>query len=380
MFRVALIPGLSTNGIDADEYASKYSLNIVAGYNGALEKGLELGGLVNINKYYAHGVQLAGLGNISGDETTGVQLAGLFNYSNDEMQGIQLSGGANISEDDMQGLQLAGAVNWSDGNAQGIQISGAANIARNDMQGLYLTGGVNIASGNMQGILSSGVVNFAGRDMQGLMLTGGLNYSEMFQGIAFGTVNVAKEFQGIQLGTVNVAEFGQGIQAGIINYGKRLEGLPVGLISYYEEGRSDLDLWTSDGGFVNYGVKLGTDDVYNMISIGYNAALSREVWQLGWSIGSLKEFKTHFRYNDFSVFKINEGEWTSDLNMLFKYRLLFGKDFGKGIQLYGGPTFNMLISRIDASSDYTWYTLFDFGAKGRDYRFWIGYAFGVELF
>ncbi len=66
-FRAAFIPGLSTNGIDADRYASKYSFNILAGYNGALEEGYELGGLANINRYYAHGLQIAGLGNYSGE-------------------------------------------------------------------------------------------------------------------------------------------------------------------------------------------------------------------------------------------------------------------------------------------------------------------------
>lgn len=379
MFRVALVPGLSTNGIDADEYASRYSLNILGGYNGALERGFELGGLANINKYYVHGVQLAGLANISGEETSGVQLSGIFNYSGEEMQGIQLSGAANISKDDMQGIQITGAVNWSEGNAQGIQLSGAANIAHGDMQGLYLTGALNYAADNLQGIMMGGAVNYAGGDMQGIMLSGALNYSDMFQGIALGGINVAKEFQGIQAGAINVTGYGQGIQVGVINYGRRLEGLPVGLISYYEDGRTDMDIWTSDGGFVNYGLKLGTEDIYNMISVGYNPALSRDVWQVGWSIGSLREYKNHFQYSDLSIFKINEGGWTDELNSLIKYRLLFGKDFGRGIQVYGGPTLNLLISRVEGSSDYTWYTLYSFGAKGRDYRFWIGYSIGFEL-
>lgn len=380
MFRVALVPGVSTNGIGADQYVSKYSLNIIAGYNGALERGFELGSVANINKYYVHGVQLAGLANISGDETAGAQLAGIANFSGEEMQGIQLSGAANISRDDMQGIQLAGAVNYSGGNAQGIQLSGAGNIARGDMQGLYLTGAVNIASGKLQGIMTSGAVNFSGRDMQGLMLAGGLNYSDTFQGISLGTVNITSEFQGIQLGSVNITKNGQGIQAGVVNYGKRFDGLPVGIISYYENGRTDMDVWNSDGGFVNYGIKLGTEGVYNMISIGYNPAPGRDVWQLGWSIGSLEEHRNYFRYSDLSLFKINEGDWTEDLNWIVKYRLLFGKNLGKGIQVYGGPTLNMLVSRVEGSSDYTWYSLIDFGAKGRDYRFWIGYSLGVELF
>jgi len=104
MFRFTLVPGLSTNGYKATDYVSKYSLNILAGYNGALYKGFELGGLFNGNKYYASGVQIAGLINYSGKETTGIQLAGLGTYSGEEMQGIQLSGVGNLSNSDMQGL------------------------------------------------------------------------------------------------------------------------------------------------------------------------------------------------------------------------------------------------------------------------------------
>lgn len=379
-FRVAFIPGLSSNGIDADQYISKYSLNILGGYNGALEEGFELGGLVNINKYYAQGVQIAGLGNYSGQETSGVQLAGLFNISQEDLQGVQISGIGNHSSDDIQGIQLSGAFNWSGGDTQGIQISGIANRARDDAQGLFLSGVGNIAGNNMQGITTSGVVNYAGGDIQGLLFSGVLNYSETFQGIAVSTINIADEFQGIQTGVINATRFGQGIQLGVINYGREFEGVPVGLISYYEDGRSEVDLWTSDGGFTNIGLKLGTDKIYNMFSVGYNPALDNDVWQLGWSIGRLHDYKTHFLYTDFSYVKINEGNWTSDLNSIIKYRLLFGKEIGSEIKLYGGPTFNMLISKKESSDQYTWYRLFDFGAKNRDYVFWIGYSVGLELF
>lgn len=379
-FRVALIPGLSTNGLDATNYASKYSLNILGGYNGALDRGFELGGLLNLNKYYAHGGQIAGLGNYSGRETSGVQLAGLFNYSGRDMQGIQLSGVLNISEQDMQGLQLTGLANWAKDYAQGIQLSGALNYAGQDMQGLFFSGAANISRTNMQGLFFTGAVNYTGEEMQGIAASGLLNYSAFMQGIVFAPININKEAQGIQIGNLNISEQMQGIQIGLVNYAKDMEGVPVGLISYYNNGRKNIDIWTSDAGFTNFGVKLGTDEVYNMVSIGYNPALNRDVWQLGWSIGRLHEYRNHFLFTDFSIFKINESNWTEDLNTLFKYRLQFGKELGEGFNMYGGPTFNMLISRVDESSDYTWYRIFDFGAKGRDYVFWIGYSFGIQLF
>ncbi|HKK45479.1 MAG TPA: hypothetical protein VJ964_08150 [Balneolaceae bacterium] len=380
MFRFALVPGLSTNGFDATNYVSKYSLNILGGYNGALYKGFELGGLFNGNKHYASGVQIAGLANYSGKGTTGIQLAGLGSYSGDEMQGIQLGGLGNISAEDMQGLQLSGVFNIANGYAQGLQSSGAVNLARDGMQGLFAAGLGNVSGGSIQGLFFAGGVNIAKSDMQGIIASGVLNYAENIQGISLSTLNVSDEFQGIQAGVANIAKDAEGIQIGVINYANRLDGVPVGLVSYYKEnGRNNIDVWTSDAGFTNVGVKLGTHKIYNMISIGYNTFLDRDVWQVGWSIGRLHNYTHHFLYTDFSYFKVNEGGWTNDLNSIFKYRLLFGKDFADYFKLYGGPTINMLISKVPQSNDYTWYRLLDFGAKQRSYVFWIGFSFGIQL-
>jgi hypothetical protein len=380
-YRVTLFPGLSTNGIDAANYASKYSFNILGGYNGALVKGFEFGSLVNANKYYASGVQIAGITNYSGEQTSGIQIAGIGNYSGDIMQGVQISGIGNWAKSDIQGLQFGGIFNLSGGSIQGLQYAGAFNVANDDIQGLLVSGVGNISGGSsIQGLLLSGLLNVAQQDMQGIIASGGLNYAESFQGISLSTVNISKDFQGIQLGIANIIDQGQGIQAGIVNYGNDFEGVPVGLISYYKNGRKNLDLWTTETGFANIGMKLGTDQIYNMLSVGFNPWINRDVWQIGWSIGRLHEYEKYDLYSDFSYFKINEGGWTKDLNSILKYRLLFGKKINKGFKFYGGPTLNMLISRLEESDDYVPYRLFDIKAKGRQYVFWIGATLGIELF
>lgn len=379
-FRIAIIPGLSTNGLDAKNYSSRYSFNILAGYNGALDRGFEFGTLLNLNRYYAHGGQIAGIGNYSGEEMAGVGLGGVFNYSGDGLLGIQLAGVANISREDIQGIQLSGAVNWAYEYSQGLQFAGLLNRAGYDMQGLYFGGAANISGGNMQGLVFSGLFNYAGGETQGIIAAGGLNYTEEMLGISMASLNINRHVLGMQLGGINIADEVQGLQLGLINYAREMEGAPVGLISYYDNGRTNVDLWTSDGGFTNVGIKLGTEEVYNMVSIGYNPALNRDVWQVGWSIGRLHEYSEHYLHTDFSIFKINEEGWTKELNLLYKYRILFGKELSDGLNIYGGPTLNMLVSRVSSSRDYTWYRLFDFGAKSRDYTFWIGYSLGVELF
>lgn len=379
-FQISLIPGLSTNGIDAGNYASKYSFNILGGYNGALDRGFELGGLFNAHKYYTTGVQIAGLANYTGKETAGIQFAGLGSYSGEDMQGIQFAGVANISAQNMQGMQFSGILNGSRGYSQGVQATGGLNASRDGMQGLLFSGIGNITGGEMQGLLFSGGLNISKEEMQGIAASGILNYADSFQGIAISSVNISREFQGIQFGQLNIAEEAQGIQIGLVNYAKEFQGLPVGLISYYGNGRLNVDVWASDGGFTNVGLKLGTNEIYNMPSIGYNTLLDSDVWQIGWSFGRLHEYDHHFLYSDFSVFKINEGGWTKDLNSNFKYRLLFGKTLSNQLKIYGGPTLNMLISKVDNSNRYTWYRLYDFGAKERNYSFWVGFSLGVELF
>lgn len=379
-YRVTLFPGLSSNGIDALDYVSKYSFNILAGYHGALHEGFEFGSLINANKYYASGVQISGIGNYSGGHTLGLQLAGIGNYSSDSMQGVQISGIVNWASTDMQGLQFGGVFNLSGGSIQGLQSAGAFNIARSDIQGLLVSGIGNISGGNVQGLLFSGITNIAREDMQGIIASGIINYANSFQGISFSSININRDFQGIQLGIANIIDQGQGIQAGIVNYGNEFEGLPVGLISYYRNGRKNLDLWTTETGFTNVGMKLGTEQIYNMLSVGFNPMINRDVWQIGWSIGRMHEYEKYELYSDFSYFKINEGSWTTDLNSVLKYRLLFGKEVNKDLKLYGGPTFNMLISRLKESDDYAPYRLFDIKAKGRQYVFWTGATLGIELF
>lgn len=379
-FRTTIIPGIGTNGMDANEYYSRYSLNILAGFNGGLDRGIELGGLVNVNGYFARGFQLAGAANVSGRETFGIQLAGLLNYSGRSMQGIQFSGVSNISRGNMQGIQLSGLANITSGSSVGIEIAGLGNFSENDMRGLLFSGVLNIAGENMQGLSFSGIGNIAQNEMQGISSSGVFNIADQLQGIMLSGVNVARNMEGMQIGTLNIAENGMGLQLGLVNVAKEFEGVPLGLFSYYGDGRRNVDVWTSDGGFTNMGLKLGTHQVYNTLSVGFNPFLDRDVWQLGWSVGRLNQHPSHFTYSDVSVFKINEGAWSADFNGIFKYRYLFGKNLSDGMKIYGGPTLNLMVSGENESNDYTWYRLFDFERKQKEFVGWIGYSIGFELF
>lgn len=437
-WRITLFPPLGTNGVDAPKYTARYSINILGGYHGGLDGG-EIGGLVNYNKYYASGFQIAGLGNITNGNLEGVNLAGIGNFSGNDMTGIQLSGISNFSMGELEGIQLSGVVNVSGNNSSGIQFSGFANISRGDIEGIQgtslfnaaygdisgiqVSGITNIAKEDIEGLQITGILNFAGSDVSGLqisgignnalsdieglmisgafnvakesasglLITGGLNYAQEMEGASIsGGANIAREMTGLQFaGLLNASQKATGLQIGLINYAKEFEGVPVGLISYYGNGRKNIDVRFSDGGFTDIGLTLGTHRVYNSAIFGYNPLLDRDVYRVGLAVGleknvtdSFKNWQNETVYvnQEFSVLHHFENKWREDLNLIYSYKFMLGKRLSNGFSFYGGPSFNAQVTRVTDSNDYTWYSLWSPENKGRQYRFWVGFTAGIRLF
>jgi hypothetical protein len=403
-FRVALVPGLSSNGVDAPRYNAKYSLNILAGYNGALD-GYEVG-LVNINRYYSQGVQLgllnatggemsgiqlSSFGNVSSGQQSGIQLTGMGNISGESMEGLQFAGFGNIAGESMEGLQFAGLMNIAN-DMEGLQFSGIGNLSGDDIEGLQFAGIFNMAANDMAGLQFAGITNISGGSSEGLIFSGITNITREFEGIGgAGIVNITESMQGVQIaGIANVADDAQGIQIGLVNYAREFEGVPVGLVSYYGNGRKNLDLWFSDGGFTHLGLTLGTTPIYNKLSIGFNPLIGdRDVWSLSWSIGSYRtldeawnrpNLADFFSTHDFTYQRIFDGGFDDTPNAIFSYKYLLGRNITEKTSLYIGPTLNLQVSKEEGNSDYTWYSISEATRAGRDVRFWIGFTAGVRVF
>ncbi len=388
-FRVSVIPGLSTNGIDAVNYTARYSLNILGGYNGGLD-GFELG-LININQAYTSGIQF-GAFNVSGGTMNGANFAAFANFSRLSMTGVQLSGLANISESSLQGLQGSFFVNAGYGSVRGLQVAGVGNIARQDLQGFQFAGIFNASVDDSQGFQFAGFGNFNADRQQGFAFAGVTNLSRDMQGFAFaGGVNLTRNMQGFQVsGLANFAYTVRGAQIGLFNFAHDFEGIPIGLISYYNNGRHNLDVWLSDAGFQNIGLKLGTREIYNMVSLGYNPFLrDRDVWTLGWTIGTYKpldeawenpRYEGFFRMRDLSIQNVQEGSFSTRLNSIYSFRYLIGRDLSGGFGLYAGPSFNLLLSREARSNEYAWYSILRGERGGSDFTFWVGFSAGFQFF
>ncbi len=437
-WRVSLVPPISTNGTQAPNYTARYSINLIAGYNGGLEGG-EIGGLLNINKYYSYGFQFAGLANITGGEMGGVSAAGIANYAQQDMSGIQAAGIANIAGEDLEGIQVAGIFNFATNDASGLQVAGIGNIAREDLEGLQSSGIVNAAFGNIsglqaagianiakndvKGLQAAGILNFAGSDISGLqaagaaniafgdisglMATGGvnialgnasglfasgfLNYANDLDGIAVsGVANIGDNLSGIQIASIlNASKKASGVQIGLINIAEDFEGVPIGFISLYGNGRKNIDVRFSDGGFTDVGLTLGTYRVYNTAIFGYNTLLNRNVYRIGLAVGVEKNIQDSFEKwsnetmyinQEFAVTHQFEEKWSKKLNLIYSYKFLLGKRFNSGVSFYAGPSLNAQITRVATGNDYTWYSLWSPERKGRKYRFWVGFTAGIRLF
>ncbi len=405
-WRITIINPIGTNGVAAPKYTAKYSINLIGGYHGGLN-GAEFGTLYNYNRDYASGFQIAGLVNATGGYMEGINIAGLVNYASNDMSGIQASGLGNISKDDIEGLQAAGAFNFAGDDISGLQGSLGANIALGNVEGLQASGLFNYAGSNISGLMVSGGGNIANKDMEGLMVssffnvardygsgllvTGGLNYSENQEGLLVsGIANITKNMDGLQVsGILNAAQTANGMQIGLINFAKEFNGASIGFLSLYGNGRKNIDMRISDAGFTDFAITTGTHRVYNSAIFGYNSFLDRDVYRFGLAVGLEKNINDSFRKveseklfvnQEFSVLHHFEEEWTKKTNLIFSYKYMLGYRFASGASIYGGPSYNIQVTRVNTANDYTWYSLWSPEWKGRQYRFWVGFTAGIRLF
>jgi len=155
-FQITLVPPLGMNGFHSGRTVNTVSLNLVAGYAAGV-KGVELGGVLNVDRGAVQGLQAAGLANIVGGSVQGAQLAGLANIAVGPAQGAQMAGLLNYqgAGTGVKTSQLAGLLNVTPGRIRGAQVAGLLNVAKH-VHGLQLAP-FNIAdsvSGASIGVLS----------------------------------------------------------------------------------------------------------------------------------------------------------------------------------------------------------------------------------
>ncbi len=207
-YQISMTPGLSTHGFIRSQIVNKFSINIIGGSTAGV-KGMELGGVFNMNQY----------------DMQGMQMAGVFNAVGGNVRGVQLAGVGNRVFGEMKGLQIAGVFNKAD-TVRGVQIAGVVNLTKD-------------ASGTIQ-------------------LASILNHSESTVGNQIaGLANKAKKVKGIQL-------------AGIVNIADSSD-YPIGLLNFIKNGEKSLSIAINEDSYLGLQFRSGGRVLYSLLSI--NVAL-----------------------------------------------------------------------------------------------------------
>lgn len=319
--QVTFLYPLGSNGIHSGYVANDFSLNILAGVSGGVN-GLEIGGLANFSS-----------GGING-----LQLGGLLNYSSfGDMNGVQVGGLVNFNMDHVDGVQIAGLVNTTLGTVRGLQVAGLVNAPAKDVDGIQIAGIANTALGNVNG-LQLGLVNVARKRITGSQV---------------GLVNYTGNLNGFQLGLINIAD-SVGMGGGL------------GLINYYKDGYHKLEIETNETFYANLTFKSGVDKFYLLYRLSFKTEGNKSYWAPGVGFGSYFRLSDRLGFNtDLFTSQVNEDVWwTNKLNLLNTAKLNFSLNLGQRFAIFGGPSFNVIVSGIrdkegrligDSFSDHDFY-------------------------
>jgi hypothetical protein len=348
---IAFVPGFSTNGPTSRNVSSSLSLNIIGGSIGRV-RGVELGGVFNIDEDEVLGYQAGGVFNIAGGGFGGLQQAGVFNIVGGDVGGVQQAGVFNIVDNGFIGAQMAGVVNVVGGGFAGAQMAGVANVVDDEFAGAQLAGVVNVAGGQASGAQLAGVVN------------------------------VADEFSGAQIGLVNIAGQSHGLQLGLVNIADDAD-VPIGLVSIVENGMFHANVWASEFSPVNVGIKTGSNIIYNVFMLGIrpNGESTRVFGGIG--LGGHIPLNRFFVDVDLLSHGAYAGpDWNPEggSDLLSSLRLTGGWQVIDKLAITAGPTLNVWVSEREDGSAVPFYDAFLYQWHGSEHvRIWPGFTVGLQM-
>ncbi len=343
-YHVGIVYPLSNHGTKAPQYVNRFSAHILVGVAAGLE-GLEFSGVGTIDMDTVKGFQYAGVFNLAGRYVEGAQVAGLLNYSGGSLKGAQFSGALNFSDGDVKGGQFSGFGNFMTGDGNGVQAAGFINTA-GSVDGGQVAGFLNL-SRNMDGLQAAGFLNIAD-EVKGGQIAGFMNKASQVDGAQIsGFINTAKKIKGSQIGVFNFADSMQG-------------GIPIGFLSFIKNGYRAVEVYTAEDFHANVNFKTGVPHFYNILTVGVELNDNKR-WGYGYGIGSEWTVSNSFRFNtDVISYQIVEGSYEkfpqglmeiNELNNLYKVRVLGTLQIGRKFALFGGPTYNIAVSRYKNTAE-----------------------------
>lgn len=350
-FRVAFVPGLSTDLRSPGKTINNFSLNFLG--LGNYLRGIEGGFLGNMRTDTVYGAQGAGIFNLTRGDVRGVQGAGIFNFAGASLTGAQGAGIANIVHGPAKGGQFAGIANVnSKGSVQGGQGAGIVNFNRGGMTGIQGAGIANVNLGDFsKGFQGAGIVNANLQgSFKGLQGAGIANLTASGKGAQLaGIINVAYgDFKGFQAGLVNYAGRTTGVQLGLVNVSRENYGTPIGLVNAVGNGMLAPTIWLSDASVINIGVKMGVPHFYSILGYGVHPLTDAPTHGVIAGLGGHLDFAAVPLWLELDLINqaIRSGfAWSGDeLDSLFKLRATLGFRLADELSLFAGPTLNALVS------------------------------------
>jgi hypothetical protein len=349
---VSFFPGFSMGESMAKD---KKILNIVAlnilGGRAHRLNGAEIGTIWNQYHEDIVGLQVCGIANWVKGGGTGLQGAGIITMDFDQFSGGQIAGFGNVVVGDFRGLQVAGLVNLA-----------SDRLLTADWDEAYTPG-----TSNVRGIQYSGLANLVDGDFRGFQ----------FSGMA----NAAVDVWGIQVaGLVNAAQtVHQGVQIAPFNVSVQNEGFPIGLVSYVKDVGLTYEAWADASRFINVGIHSGTRRFHNIFFTGIQVDNTFR-WTLGGAVGAhITLSELAYLDTDIVLQHINEKGWTGQRNAVGRFRIYLGHWLRDDLSIYGGVSFNYLVSTLNDGSDVAPWSVYDDKKGGEWVRFWPGFLLGVRF-
>jgi hypothetical protein len=343
-YQISLVPGLSSHGMYNSQVIDNVSLNVVGGYTAGI-KGVELGGVFNINRTNVGFVQMAGVFNIVGGDTKGVQAAGIYNQVLNNASGVQMAGIVNKVKT-FKGLQGAGVTNLA-GSAAGVQVAGLYNRSET-FSGAQFAGLINSTqTGN--GVQLAGVTNSSAKKI-----------SCQVAGIA----NIASKVTGLQFaGLFNVAD---------------TSDYPLAFINFIKTGRKSFAISTDQFLFTHIDFRSGGRVLYGIIGAGYKFSDKSAKYAIDLGYGAHVVNNTHFALDAEYSYQVAFGDksksWQSS-----SFKLLPGFKLNHTLQLFAGPTVNYTSFNRDSNVDMPVWVLRRFFNENNVDVLHIGITGGLQI-
>ncbi|UKN01078.1 STN domain-containing protein [Paracrocinitomix mangrovi] len=373
--QVSLVPSvsigsnLSTNAL----INNHFSLNVLGGYSKGV-KGVEIGGLFNLNKENVTGLQIGGIANLVGGDVTGFQVGGLANLLQGNATGAQIAGISTIMKRDLKGLQLAGVSAIVRGGFEGAQISGVSNITWKSSRGAQISGVFNMVKDSLYGGQISGVSNFS---------NGGVNFLQIA-----GVSNFAHKNYGLQIASIqNFTRENNGLQIGLFNSSIRGKGVAIGLFNFVKEGYHKTEISANEIFPINVIFKTGTQRLYNTYNFGARFG-NKRAYAMGLGFGSYFNLTKNEKLKlslDLSGQLVFENDFKAvEFAQLYKVSTTIDYQLAKWVTVFAGPSFNLNMQQfadVDGaySTDISFMPIADNSYSWGRSIYWIGGQVGFRF-